>query len=266
MPFVRVRDLNVYYERAGAGPRLLFISGTGGDLRAKPNIFDASIAKQFELLAYDQRALGQTDRPPAAPSMADYADDADALLAALGWDSCNVLGVSFGGMVAQELALRHPARVERLVLACTSSGGPGGSSYPLHELAHLGPEERAKTTLPLSDTRMADLERTDPERYRRLIEMVIAQARVGEDDAGRAAGQRMQLEARRRHDTHDRLPTLRMPVMICAGRYDAIAPLANSEALHARIDESQLAIFEGGHLFMIQDKSAYPAMASFLRG
>lgn len=264
MPFIQVRDLETYYELAGSGPRLLFISGTGSDLRAKPNIFDAPIARQFELLAYDQCALGRTDRPSAAPSMADYADDAGALLAALGWDRCGVLGVSFGGMVAQELALRHPARVERLVLACTSSGGAGGASYPLHDVAHLAPEQRARRMLPVNDTRMADLEQRDPERYQRLIQMAIDQAKVGAGDPGRAEGQLMQLEARRGHDTFDRLPELRLPVLICAGRYDAIAPLSNSEALHARIVGSELAIFEGGHLFMIQDKAAFPKMAEFL--
>ena len=77
--------------------------------------------------------------------MADFADDAAALLDAVGWDDCLVLGISFGGMVAQEVAIRHPERVRRLVLACTSAGGEGGASYPLHELVDLSPEERVGT-------------------------------------------------------------------------------------------------------------------------
>ena len=64
-----------------------------------------------------------------------------------------MIGVSFGGMVAQELAVRHPRRVARLVLACTSPGGAGGSSYPLHELAELPDEERVSRSLELADTR-----------------------------------------------------------------------------------------------------------------
>jgi len=137
MPFISVRDIQIYYEIHGKGPPLLSISGTGGDLRSSPSIFETPLAQHFKILAYDQRGLGQTSHPDIPYSMADYADDADGLLKVVGWNRCLVIGVSFGGMVSQEFALRYPHRVERLVLACTSSGGVGGASYPLHELAHL---------------------------------------------------------------------------------------------------------------------------------
>ena len=131
MPFVAVRDINVYYELAGVGPRLLYINGTGGDLRRKPNVFDSPLADQFTILSYDQHGLGQTDRPETPYTMADYAEDANALLRALGWERCLVMGVSFGGMVAQEFAVRYPERIEKLILACTSSGE---NSAPWHRL------------------------------------------------------------------------------------------------------------------------------------
>ena len=63
MPFVGVGDLEVYYEQGGAGPRLLFISGTGGDLRRRPSVFERPIGQHFEILTYDQRGLGQTSKP-----------------------------------------------------------------------------------------------------------------------------------------------------------------------------------------------------------
>ncbi len=153
MPFARVRDIDVYWERHGAGEPLLFISGTGGDLRVKPNLFDGPIAKAFDVLSYDQRGLGRTSKPDADYTMADYADDAAGLLDAVGWGRVKVIGVSFGGMVAQEFVLRHPGRVSRLVLACTSPGGAGGASFPFHTIDHLKGEARAKHLIPVSDTR-----------------------------------------------------------------------------------------------------------------
>ena len=116
MPFVSVRDIRMYYEIRGNGPRLLFISGTGGDLRRSPNAFDSPLPQHFAVLGYDQRGLGQTDRPDIPYTMADYAQDATALLDAVGWERCAVIGISFGGMVAQELAVRYPHTSEAMAV------------------------------------------------------------------------------------------------------------------------------------------------------
>src|SRR5215207_5622309 len=103
MPIARVRDIDVYYEVHGSGPRVLSISGTGGDLRQNPLRGQGLLEQHHEVLMYDQRGLGQTSKPDVPYTMADYADDAAALLDALGWDRAHVVGVSFGGMVAQHL-------------------------------------------------------------------------------------------------------------------------------------------------------------------
>ncbi|HEX4712073.1 alpha/beta hydrolase [Phenylobacterium sp.] len=263
MPIARLPAINLYYERAGSGPPLLFISGTGGDLRNKPNVFDGPLAKGFDLLAYDQRGLGQSDKPDVAYSMADYADDAAALMAEQGWDEALVVGVSFGGMVAQELALRHPGRVKRLVLACTSPGGAGGASFPFHEIEHLKGEARARYLIPISDTRRNDAwARANPDPYALFVAMGSADPFA--DEPGHAMGAHRQLEARAAHDAWDRLPKIACPVMIAAGRYDGIALPATQEKMAARIPGAKLQFFEGGHLFMIQDRTAAPAMAAFL--
>jgi len=265
MPTASLNGLNFHYERAGSGPRLLFISGTGGDLRVQPNVFASPLAKTFDLLAYDQRGLGRTDKPDAPYTMADYADDAAALLDHVGWDDALVLGVSFGGMVAQELVLRHPARVTRLVLACTSPGGEGGASYPFHEIEHLKGEERARFLIPISDTRRdAAWAAANAEQYETFVEMAAADAFAGEP--GRAAGAHRQLEARSAHDTWERLPGIACPVLIAAGRYDGIALPATQQKMAERIPGAELRFFEGGHLFMLQDRAAYAAIIEFLSG
>lgn len=265
MPYAPINGLNLYFERAGAGPRLLFISGTGGDLRVKPNVFDSPLARAFDLLTYDQRGLGRSDKPDVPYSMADYADDAAALLDHVGWDEALVVGVSFGGMVAQELVLRHPQRVKRLVLACTSPGGAGGASYPFHEIEHLTGEARARHLIPISDTRRdAAWQAEHPQEFAQFVALMAADPFA--DEPGRAAGAHRQLEARAKHDTWERLPQIRCPVLIAAGRYDGIALPATQEKMAARIPGAELRWFEGGHLFMLQDRTAYPAMVAFLNG
>lgn len=263
MPVTTVNGLNLYFERAGSGPPLLFISGTGGDLRNKPNVFDGPLAKAFDLLAYDQRGLGQSEKPDLPYAMADYADDAAALMASQGWDEALVIGASFGGMVAQELAIRHPARVTRLVLACTSPGGAGGASFPFHEIEHLKGEARARYMIPISDTRRDDAwAAAHPDQYAMFVAMGAADPYA--DEPGHAMGAHRQLVARAAHDTWDRLPEIRCPTLIAAGRYDGIALPSTQQKMAERIPGATLQWFEGGHLFMIQDRAATPAMTAFL--
>ncbi|HSL57153.1 MAG TPA: alpha/beta fold hydrolase [Acidimicrobiales bacterium] len=266
MPHVRVATgVDVTYEIAGEGPRALFIGGTGGDLRVRPGVLDGPLPRACEVLAYDQRGLGRSSSPPGDWTMADYADDADALLDALGWDRAHVVGVSFGGMVAQELALRHPNRIDRLVLCCTSAGGAGGASYPLHELAALDPDVRFERQLELSDVRRdAAWRAAHPEVLAQLRAQAEAAAAVGAEEPGRADGARRQLEARRHHDTWDRLAGIATTTLVAAGRFDGIAPLANAEALAARLPDARLEVFDGGHLFLVQDRAAWPAIVAFL--
>lgn len=264
MPIAAVNGLNLYFERAGTGERLLFISGTGGDLRAKPNQFDGPFPKAFDMISYDQRGLGRSDKPDVRYTMADYADDAAGLMESQGWDDAHVIGVSFGGMVAQELVLRHPSRVRRLVLACTSPGGAGGASFPFHEIEHLKGEARARYMTPISDTRHDDAwAAANPDTYAKVIALASADPFAGEP--GRAEGAHRQLEARADHDTWERLPQIAVPTLIAAGRYDGIALPQTQEKMAARIPGAELAFFEGGHMFMLQDRSAVATMTAFLQ-
>ena len=266
MPFANVRDIDVYYEVQGGGLRLLYISGTGGDLRTKPSVFDGPLPQHFEVMAYDQRGLGQSGKPDLPYTMADYAEDAAALMDAVDWRTCMVVGVSFGGMVAQELAVRYPHRVERLVLCCTSSGGAGGASYPLHELMHLPAAEQARIRIPITDMRKdAAWQAAHPEETQQLIDTAVAAAEARRKDPTVAMGYRRQLEARAGHDAYDRLGTLTMPVMLAGGRYDRQAAPENMEALRDLIPGSRLEFFEGGHGFLREDPRAIERIVAFLK-
>jgi 3-oxoadipate enol-lactonase len=266
MPFQQVRDLRMYFEVHGAGERVLNISGTGGDLRTNPTRGTGLLEKNFEVAMFDQRGLGQTSKPDVAYSMADYADDAAALMDVLGWERAHVVGTSFGGMVAQHFVLRHPTRVNRLVLACTSSGGAGGSSFDLLSVVDLPPSDRARITLPIMDTRN-DPTTTPPTHAPGFAELApfLARPPLNSDDPNSVMGARRQLEARADHDVWDELPTVAVPTLVIGGRFDAQAPPANVQRLAERIPNATLVLCDGGHLFMLQDPTAWATIVGFLQ-
>ena len=263
MPTAAVNGIELFYERRGDGPPVLFLNGSGATLEGMAILLDV-FAQRCDLLAHDQRGLGRTTIPPGPYSMAEYAADAAALMDHVGWDTCRVVGISFGGMVAQELAATWPERVERLALVCTSPGGPM-PSYPLHELATVSDAERAVTYLPLLDTRFTPEWLATHDSDRGLAEMMSARTQ-GQKPAEVVRGELAQLDARRRHDVLDRLDRITCPTLVAAGRFDGIAPLANSEAIADRIPSSDLRVYEGGHAFFAQDGRALPEIIDFLVG
>ena len=168
-------------------------------------------------------------------------------------------------MVAQHLTLRHPDCVDRLVLCCTSAGGAGGSSFDLLSIADLPRDERATVSMPIMDTRN-DLS-TDPPTLAPLFDRLgpfMAAPPLNADDPDAAMGARRQLEARAEHDVYDRLDEITMPTLVAGGRYDGQAPPDNLERLAAALPDATLRFFDGGHMFLLQDRTAWPAIIDFL--
>ncbi len=255
-------DVELCYALGGDpdAPRLVYVSGSGSDLRRAPNALDTTLVDHFRVLAYDHRGLGRSTTGPDAATMADFGTDLLALLDHVGWDRCLAVGVSFGGMVLQEAASTAPERFERIVLACTSPGGAGGASYPLHELVGLTPDERRRRWVDALDSR-----NIDPERHA-VVLSIIESMDAGRESPEQTPGEVAQLMARRDHDCWDRLPLLTMPVLVAAGRYDGIAPPQNQEAMLARLPNAIIDWFEGGHAFFVEDRRSEVAMREFLLG
>ncbi|MEM7091483.1 MAG: alpha/beta fold hydrolase [Actinomycetota bacterium] len=256
------RGVRLCVARGGDGPNertgrpVVIANGTGSDLRNRPSPLEWPIARSFEILAFDHRGLGRSEQFDAneQPTMQDFALDLLALTESEGIDEFDLIGVSFGGMVAQEVAIHGRDRVASLVLCCTSSGGDGGSSYPLHEL--YGEGRGLDERLDLWDTRAAH-----DERLAAQLAKIFAQR---DRAAITPIGLQRQVEARRHHDTWERLGLIEADTLVACGEYDGVAPIENGRRLAAAIDGAEFASFEGGHGFLYQDRSAWPHIIDFL--
>jgi len=258
MPTFLVDDCSVYYEIFGKGRRVVFLNGSGSNIEAVRPLMDI-LGKYGEVAIQDQRGLGKSSVPKGPYNMAQYAQDALALADHLGWETFAVCGMSFGGMVAQELAVTAPQRVERLALLCTSAGGDGGSSYPLHELENLSFDQRQEIYPRLLDERFTE-EWFESHPKDRVYRTVAAQT----IDAEKRRGEILQLEARKNHDVWDRLQRITCETLVASGRYDGIAPSENGRAIASRIPGARFQEYEGGHLFMVQDKRVFVDLIEFI--
>ena len=265
MPFINTKNLRIYYQSEGQGDNLLYISGTGGDLRKSPTPFDNDLKNNFRLTAYDQRGLGQTEATQGPYSMQDYAEDACHLLNQLDFKRSYVIGVSFGGMVAQHLAINFPDMVTKLVLMCTSPGGEKYHSYPLHELEEIENDiEYAKKFISISDLRINENFKNDNHiEYEVLINRIKNYLRSPESKEN--IGKILQLSARKDHNVIDKLENISCPTLIAGGLYDGIAPKENTDILNKLIPNSHKKFYKGGHTFFLEDQSAWKDIINFLK-
>jgi pimeloyl-ACP methyl ester carboxylesterase len=247
VPHLEANGQRLHYLRRGAGEPLLLIQGLSGNHLHWGDPFLSLLDERFESVAYDHRSIGRSDPSPGPFTIADLADDAAALLAGLGLDSAHVLGISMGGMVAQELALRHPGRVRTLTLGCTYAGGPGSvltDPQVVQRLAGLFMAGRVGEAMKLGfaynvSARFA----ADPANLE-TFKRIAAELPVGLDVLF------AQLQAVQGHDASARLAGIEAPTLVVHGSDDQILPVANAHAIAERIPGARLEILDGvGHLF-----------------
>lgn len=262
MTHALINGLKIHYQRFGSGQKLLLLNGSGTTIAESAPLIQ-EIAASFDVVVADQRGLGESAHVEGSYEMSDLARDAIGLVDHLGWTSFRVLGVSFGGMIAQELCVTIPERIERLALLCTSSGGSGGSSYPLDQLHSLDPASRVERYVEILDTRFTPDWLATHDREAALVDLITQRQFLEKPDDIRI-GEAQQLDARSRHDVFDRLSRISCPTFIAAGAFDGIAPPSNSSAMAAQIPDATCRIYEGGHMFMFQDRTAIPEILTFL--
>ena len=266
MKQVTANGLTFLAASAGGGPKVLFLTGSGADLRHLKTPLTSPLVNEFEVLTFDQRGMGQSAKPDGPYTMLDYAKDALGILDAYGWGRVMVVGYSFGGMVAQELALHWPERVSRLVLSATTAGGAGGSSYPIQTLDPLPQPERATRSLEVADLSFtANWRASNPDKAKdRIAKKRAAQERLA-TQPGAAKGRANQLAARAGHDAFDRLHQIDIPTLVIAGRRDGQAPIAAQKNLAQAISNCRFLEVDGGHGMLWANDAVFHHIADFLR-
>lgn len=250
MPYVTVDGLRMYYRLLGQGPPLVMIMGLSGDL-AWWNPLVRELEEDYQILLFDNRGAGRTDKPEEKYTIPLFAHDTVRLMDALGMSKAHVFGVSLGGMIAQELALGCPDRVDRLVLGCTHAGGEGFITPDLEALQPLtlkrgeSPEGVARQNIEILFG--PTYRKEHPEVVEAMIEGYLANPPYRKPFV-------QQFFAALGHNCYDRLPAIRAPTLVLTGDADVLVPPENAEVLRSRIPASRLVCLPGaGHAFFVEN-------------
>lgn len=251
MPLVHRKRHFIHYEALGdpRNPPLLLIMGLALSSRAWDRLPEL-MSKRFHVLVFDNRGTGRSARVGRAYTMAGLADDAAAVIEAAGVRSAHVFGISMGGMIAQELALRHPERVRSLALGCTIASWRKSTAPSLRTklemlLLNLGLVTPARVARIL----------VSAEWHERNPTGAIDWIRRAERTALRYAT--AQVLAIAGHHTLPRLSHIRAPTLVITGGADKLVPPANSELLARSIPNARLVVLPGaGHCFPLEQEDA----------
>jgi pimeloyl-ACP methyl ester carboxylesterase len=259
MPHVNSNGARIYWEESGAGEPLLLIMGLGYSHemwhRTRP-----VVSAHYRTILFDNRGVGKSDVPDGAYSIAQMADDAAAVLEAAGVAKAHVFGISMGGMIAQEFALKYPEKVNRVVLGCTACGKGHAVMAAQNVLdvlaarAKMTPEEGAAAMVP-------DI--YDPSTPRERIEEDLALRRL---HFPAATGYTGQLQAIFAWGSFDRLANIHAPTLIIHGETDQLIPPANAPILAQAIAGSRMVVLpNASHIFITdQPEASHREILAFL--
>ncbi|MBC8345240.1 MAG: alpha/beta hydrolase [Candidatus Marinimicrobia bacterium] len=250
---VDVNGIDIYYEKKGSGPNLILIEGLG----VETWLYEENIpvlSEYFTTLVYDNRGVGHSSVPEGPYTIDMMMDDLVGLMKSLSIEKASFLGASMGGFMAMEMAIRHPEKVDKLVLLSTTAGGKEHVSMSMKTLMKLlkapegAPREviRDRLTLAYTDNFM-----NDKKRVEHLIDLRLQnpQPKAGYD-AQAAIGPKF--------DASDRIHTITTPTFIGHGRDDILVPVENAENMHKKIPNSTLKIYEGlEHQFFVEDYDTF---------
>lgn len=259
MPRVRVGDIEMHYVEVGTGDPLVLIMGFGGDHLAWG--FQVPVfAQHYRVITFDNRGVGQTDAPDHPYTTRMMADDVAGLLDVLGIERAHILGLSMGGMIAQEFALAHPRRTRTLQLHCTYA------RPDRYMLALTQTWRTLRTTLTREESlRAIALWLFAPATYNErpeLVEMIV-QTSLANPHPQTLTGFLRQSDAVRTHDALDRVPALRCPILVSVADEDILVPPRFSRELAAAIVGAKFHVIPGaGHGCLWERPEAFNALCT----
>jgi 3-oxoadipate enol-lactonase len=247
MAKVEVGGREFHYERGGSGEPLLLIQGMSGTHVAWGRPFREVLEESFDVVAFDNRGIGLSGPVEGPFTIVEMAEDTAGLMEELGLESAHVVGISMGGMIAQELALAEPGRLRSLTLGCTYCGGPGSQLMPQENVEKLAAGmmsgNRDKAIRASYEVNLSPAFRANEGAYEAFHEMAI---RV----PARKATIELQVQAIFGHDTSGRLGDISTPTLIVHGTEDGVLPFPNGEQIASLMPSARFERLEDvGHMF-----------------
>lgn len=264
MPKVKANGIDIDYLVEGQGEPLLMIMGLGG-ARDSWRYQTRHFRRHYRTVTFDNRGIGKSDKPPGPYTIKMMADDTVGLMDALGIQRAHIVGVSMGGMIAQEVAINHPERVDRLVLGCTfaRAGGDANSPEMKKELEAFrsSPQDEASQRRLIGA--MADL--SFNRRSTRIFILPLAKVAIRFSSIG---GMVEQLKAASGHDALERLKSIEAPTLVITGTEDRLINPASSETIAELVPGAKLVRVQGGgHTFFMEMHDEFNReVLSFLKG
>ena len=259
MPYCQCGEVKLYYEVQGEGVSLLLVAGLGGGTWSwygQAPYF----RKRYRTIAFDNRGAGRSSMPQGPYQMKQFAEDARCLLDHLGVERTLVLGLSMGGMIAQELALLAPHRIPALFLGCTHGGGPSqiAPAPSIIEIllnnAGLDQQEIIEKNLPIFLSEACRREKPE-------VVAAYCAAQLAAPEQPEYAFH-AQLAAISTFDASERLRKIKIPAMIVAGSEDVLIPPENAHVLAKRLPHAEVVVIPGaGHALQAECADMLNAMA-----
>jgi 3-oxoadipate enol-lactonase len=247
MPLVKVRDINIYYDVNGQGKPLVLIMGYQfGSAALGPVI--PGLAAKYQVITFDNRGAGRSDKPDMSYTTEMMADDLAGLLDVIGINTAHIFGISMGGMIAQQFALLYPKRVTSLILGSTYCGGAHALKWDATVNAVLFDFERAKKISPQDRFKELISVFLSPEFIKNNPNAIQALAKQMIENPTNPLGVARQAEAIMKHDTFEQLPRIEVPTLIIHGDVDRAIPVENAQIMASRLPNAEMIILKGkGH-------------------